>query len=515
MRRAKATTISRRSPSQSGDRLARLVILDGPGRGRKFKIGKEVVIGRSSTCEVLVDDSEVSRRHARVCAVGDGFEVADLGSHNGTAVNGVPVERATLSFGDKITLSQKVTLVLARYDSTEEELLQRQRLETLGRLATGLAHDFNNMQSVITAGLDFVLRQSGGHALAEGRMRDAVEDALRASERASELARSLMVYARADDEGHVNVDLSHICEEVLRFSQRTFESAITIRADVQPGLRTVGSSAELHQMLMNLCVNARDAMADGGTMVLCAYKQGTETHASGPPGVTEQVIITVSDTGVGMDERTREQIFEPFFTTKSARAGFGLGLASVQQIVTAHGGEILVESQSGEGTTFRVRLPAAASAGSRRADSVVPPAVILFPAGTRVLVADDESMVRRSVRRILEQAGCEVVEAADGVEVVSHYKAERRRPDVVLLDLDMPKSPGEQAIQSLRYYDPEVRILAVSGQDERKGRAYAAGANAFLPKPFSAGKLVHALYELLSGSITGELTHTDIHNLKP
>ncbi|HHH30285.1 MAG TPA: response regulator [Polyangiaceae bacterium] len=488
--------------------VARLVVLDGPGRGRKYKIAERAIIGRSSTCDVIIDDGEVSRRHAQIVSADEGFVIEDLGSRNGTVVNGVPVERGPLAIGDKIQLSERVILVLANYDPTEQEILQRQRLETLGRLAAGLAHDFNNMQAVITAGLDFVSSIPDDVTLADDRVRATLADMMRASDRASELARSLMSYARSDVDGFASVDLSTLCEEVLNFARRTFRRHVSIEAEIEADLRVIGSAAELHQLLMNLCVNANDAMPDGGTLTLTAQKVDIDSLVGAEaPASDEAVLIEVRDTGVGMDEATRKRIFEPFYSTKG-RAGFGLGLATVKEIVTAHGATMEIESSPGSGTAFRVAFAAAPPARTRRAESKPPPSgdVPRLPRGTSVLVADDQEMVRRTMQRILEEAGATVLLAEDGDEAVALYASRARRPDLVIMDLDMPNASGEEALMSLRELDPHVRVVMVSGhhEEERERRARALGVMSFLRKPFDSLELMAASLGALHDELSAD-----------
>jgi signal transduction histidine kinase/ActR/RegA family two-component response regulator len=502
--------------SKSRPLSARLVVLDGPGRGRKFTIQQEAIIGRSAGNTVIIDDGEVSRRHARI-SVGEtgGYVIEDLGSSNGTAVNGVPIRGPSpLAIGDKIQLAERIVLVVASYDPTEQELLQRQRLETLGRLAAGLAHDFNNMQAVITAGLDFVLGLDQELAVGTPRINDTLRDIVKASDRASELARSLMGYARSDSDGYHSIDVSYACEEVLRFVQRTFEKTIDVVSEIDPGLHVIGSGAELNQMLMNLCVNARDAMAEGGRLSVRVERiAGDAARDMELPVGAQLVLITIADTGVGMDDDTRSRVFEPFFTTKSARAGVGLGLATVKEIVMSHGGTLDVASLPDEGSTFRVCLPAASSPKRRRAISIsAMPKMPKLPQGTLVLIADDHEMVRRTFERILAGVGCQVVMAHDGIEVVARYAAQARRPDLVILDLDMPGASGEDAITTLRDLDPHVRILVVSGHHEeaRERTARALGAVGFLRKPFNAAVLTTAVLAALQDEVELEEEKTTL-----
>jgi signal transduction histidine kinase/ActR/RegA family two-component response regulator len=490
-----AETAPRAEAADGARYTARLLVVDGPGRGRRYKIGERATIGRSFGCEVLIEDDEVSRRHAVLTRSADGtFVIEDLGSSNGTALNGAPITRASVRMGDKIRLADKVVLMLASYDADEDVMLQRQRLETVGRLGAGLAHDFNNMQAVVTAGLDFVMRMPGATALNDERVRDALTDIMKASARASELARNLMNYAASDREGYTIVDVSRLCDEVLRFVQRTFERKVTVVSDIAPKLAVIGSSAELHQVLMNLAVNARDAMPNGGELRLRAElcESGAVVGMDVPPGL-QHVLITVSDTGVGMDADTQRRIFEPFFTTKSRERGFGLGLSMVRDIAAAHGGTVGLESVPGKGTTFRVCLPPAPSARQRRSASTPSArATPALPDGALVLVVDDEEMVRKTIGRILEGAGCRIAFARDGLEALRTYAEQPRRPDLVVIDLDMPHTSPEEAVGSLLELDPDARILLMSANSagEREGMARALRAVGFVRKPFDALELV-------------------------
>jgi len=463
------------------------------------------MIGRSIGCDVLIEEPDISRRHAKVRRnEDDTFEIEDLESSNGTSVNGVRVQKIELKLGDKIRVADTVVLTLAAYDPVEEQILQRQRLETLGRLSAGLSHDFNNMQAVITAALDFLLNLDREKSLGDERVRDALSDVVRASGRASELARNLMSYARSDRDGYAIVDVSLVCEEVLKFVERTFDRRISVVPDIQSTLSVIGSSAELHQVLMNLCVNARDALAVTGELRVSVElaTSGSITEMEIPPGL-QFVLITVEDTGVGMDEQTCARLFEPFFSTKGAKSGYGLGLAMVKDIISDHGGTIDVKSRLGEGTAFRICLPTAPSARRRRAISEPSlPSLPQMPKGSLVLVADDEEMIRKSIGRVLEQAGVQVLYANDGLEVVRVYAAQTRRPDLVLLDLHMPNATGEEAMVQLRELDPDVRVVVVSGHHggERERNTRSLGALGFVQKPFPAAKLLSAVVDGLNRS---------------
>jgi len=473
------------------------VVLAGGPVGQKHVIQSGATIGRGSEATIQLDDAEVSRAHARIEGnPASGFVVEDLGSRNGTFLNDVDVERAALQFGDRLRLGGRVLLLFTKYDSVAEEILRRQRLEALGRLAAGIAHDFNNLLGAVLASLDYV-RRFPESRLREEHIAESLDDAFIAAERASELTPRLLDFARAEH-GHELVNLSEICAEVGRLAERTFGRLIRIECDVEPNLMVLGSSTQLHQIFMNLCLNARDAMPDGGELSLFAAR----VRDPGPHQRAGDVAVTVRDTGAGMAPDVCEHIFEPFFTTKDNGAGVGLGLATVAEMVAAHGGRVEVESDRGQGSTFQVFLPDAAGAKRDLETSVTapPPAASSEPRRDKVvLVVDDERIVRRSLSRMLKLAGYVVLEAADGEEALAVYADGAPPPDLVLLDLDMPKLCGEDTQRQLRKLNPTVRVLGISGhRDAARERVFRAdGALGFLRKPWTGPELLQAMANAL------------------
>ncbi|HZO12355.1 MAG TPA: ATP-binding protein [Polyangiaceae bacterium] len=479
-----------------------LVVLEGAARGKRHVIDRECIMGRSVEADVLVDDPEVSRSHARLRRDASGpWFLEDLGSRNGTYLNNLPIKNAILAFGDKLRLGSAV-LVVSRYNPVEQRLRQRQRLETLGRLATGVTHDLNNMQQAVATSVAFLERMGPDATFGDPLVRECLTDLAAASARSSELAACLLGYARGGSDVHTEVNLSQICREVARLASRTFGHGIDVNTDVKPYLRVLGSGAELHQVIMNLCVNARDAMPRGGTLsvsatLLEAHDLGGEL-ASGP-----HVVITVTDTGTGMDATTRMSAFEPFFTTKEAGEGAGLGLAMARDIVTAHGGIIELSSEVGQGTTARVCIPAHKTAGIRAMALTKPDAeVVPLAESVRILLVEDEPLVRKSLSRVLSGAGYQVVTAADGMEGVRLY-LDGPRPQLVILDLQMPHLGGPDTLAVLRGADPGVRVLFITGQPEetveKVARAYGVGVG-LLRKPFSSEELLDAAARALKAS---------------
>ncbi|MEP7049333.1 MAG: ATP-binding protein [Pseudomonadota bacterium] len=480
---------------------ARLIAIAGAQAGRKFKIGDSAVIGRGADAAVTLEDPEISRAHARVSRSEVGaWLLEDLGSKNGTQVNGLPVKQQLLSFGDKIQVGPHVMLLFAPFDPIEDQLLQRQRLEALGRVGAGVAHDLNNMLGAISASVDYLANLPGGSALNSEQVRECFDDIRLAATQATDLTRGILKFARGRAQAHAPVDMSGLCSDVMRLIRHTFDRTIQIEADIQPALFVRGDQAELHQVLVNLCLNARDAMPRGGVLTVSA-----RAVAARAPGLPEQLnaavphlMLSVQDTGVGMDEATRSRIFEAFFTTKREGAGFGLGLATVKEVVTFHGGQIQIESSEGEGTLFLVFLPLHDTREERNNVTGAHATQVGSSRGT-ILLVDDEVVVRRSFARLLRQGGHTVIEAPDGVQAVETYAYAQPRPDLVILDLDMPVLSGEETQERLLRVDPFVRVLFVSGHDEptREAAVYSRGALGFLRKPCNVHVLLSAVSDAL------------------
>lgn len=468
----------------------RLIVLEGERIGRYVALERDVtVIGRAEDCNLRLSNPHLSRHHAEVLRRGDDLFVRDLGSSNGTRVNGRPVESEPMriQLGDKIHLGRNLLLQLAFHDPIEEQLLQRQRLETLGRLSAGVAHDFNNMLGAITSNLNFLQSLPSDVELGDVDVKESLSDVLDAAHRAAELSRRLVTYARGDVENAETVPLGQVVETVARLVRRTFGRHIDVVIELDGELWVEADPLDLHQVLMNLCLNARDAMPGGGQLTL-------EARPEAASDLGAAVIAKVTDTGHGMPERTLRRIFEPFFSTKGKR-GFGVGLSTCQDIVQRLGGTIDVESEVGKGTTFSIRLPA--TTRRRRMISTVQPTNSLTGAGLTVLVIDDEDVVRRGLTRVLTQAGHEVTLAASADEGLAAY-TRAERPDLVLLDVEMPKVSGDAALALLLDIDPDARVVMISGHrdPEREEALRSSGARGFLRKPWQADELLRVLNDV-------------------
>lgn len=484
---------------------ASLIVLVGEVPGRTFVLDEnEVLIGRVPEATICVTGSEVSRRHAviRRNPVG-GFILVDLSSRNGTRVNGVPVQQKVLEFGDKIFVGDSTVLLFTHFDQLGEQLRQAQKMESIGLLAGGVAHDFNNLLTVVLANMSFLKSLPRSSTLGDATVSAALDDAEAAGRRAIDVTRQLLAFARRGKYDERPVDVSSLIREVARLIRRTFDRGIVIDVSVEPDLVVVGDRSQLDQVIMNLFINARDAMPQGGQLLVRAT---LASHDDLPLPLKINagrsfVAISVQDTGVGMSAEIRAHAFEPFFTTKQSSTGTGLGLATVYGIVKNHGGDVTIDSQPGQGSTFKVFLPHAPqeSASSRLVRTEQPASEPPISHGL-VLIVDDDDLVRRGAKRLLQKLGYTVLEACDGLEAVDCYKSNGSEIALVLLDLVMPRMNGEQTFFALKELDPDVRVLVTSGytDEDRAQRISAAGAGGFIQKPYDASGLAQAMAAVFS-----------------
>ena len=481
---------------------AHLVEVVGPQPGRRHLPDPGFLIGRSSTCDHEVNEAEVSRRHCRIFKRGEQYVVEDLGSRNGTYVNGQRTEGArVLGFGDRIQVGRQTVLLLAHHDPLRDAVLQRQKMEALGQLGAGIAHDLNNLLGVLTSTLQHLQELDPQRTLGDDDVVECHEDLSAAVRSAADMTRRLVGFARRSSSPEAKLlDVTHLCSEVARLIRRTCPQSIEVQTRLEPAVMARGEPGELHQVLMNLCLNARDAMPDGGVLAIEAEQVEASEVVDAPFRPNQTLVrLSVSDTGHGMDHSTRDRIFEPFFTTKSGPSGTGLGLSAVYEIVTSHGGHICVDSEPGQGARFHVYLPAASGPTSRRDEREQWFQTSERPnKAARVLLVDDQDLVRRAAGRLLRAAGHQVLLAGGGAEAIEQYVA-GARPDVVILDLDMPGMPGDVCWRRLQDVDPGVKVVFLSGScDEgRRRRLLSDGALAFLHKPVDADVLRDAIQKAL------------------
>jgi PAS domain S-box-containing protein len=361
----------------------------------------------------------------------------------------------------------------------EHRLAQAQRLESVGQLAGGVAHDFNNLLSVILTCVGFATRELP----LDHPVRDDVEEIGRAADRAAALTRQLLMFSRREVVKPEVLDVGGLLRDLERLLNRTLSERIALRITVGPDLLPVlADRAQLEQVLVNLAVNARDAMPDGGTLAIAVA------------GVSDGVRITVVDDGTGMAEEVRDRAFEPFFTTKDPGQGTGLGLATVHGIVTDSGGTVDIDSAPGKGTSVAIFLP-----GCREeVRSPEPPAEPgeHAPSTARVLVVEDQEPVRRQACRILAAHGYEVTEAPGGEEALAGWE----RVDVLVTDVVMPGMTGQQLAQVAVERNPDLRVVYMSGHTEDVLVRNGARARnlAFVQKPFTRATLLRAVEDALA-----------------
>ena len=374
----------------------------------------------------------------------------------------------------------------------EAQLRESQKMEAVGRLAGGVAHDFNNLLCAILGYADLALMD----ARESSTVRDEIEEIRKAAQRAAQLTKQLLAFGRRQIRRPTRIDVDDVVRDTDRLLTQLLGAHIQLLTQpLAAGAVVHMDPSELDQILVNLAVNARDAMPHGGTVSIETARSSLP-GATPAAGVTDCVLLTVTDSGCGIDAETLPHIFEPFFTTKGD-AGTGLGLSTVYGIVKQNGGQIEVESTVGGGTRFRVYLPASARGVT---DAPTPTHATPTSVNTAtVLLAEDESGVRMLARRIMERAGFTVLEARHGADALLLWRQHADEIDVVVTDLVMPEMGGRALAEALRESDPDLPVLFMSGysDDEVTRRGVTDARIAFLAKPFTANSLVEALREAL------------------
>jgi two-component system cell cycle sensor histidine kinase/response regulator CckA len=380
----------------------------------------------------------------------------------------------------------------------EEQLLQSQKMEAVGHLASGVAHDFNNILMVIM-GYGTMLKSD--QALDEPQ-RHKAELIMDAAEKASQLTRNLLAFGRKQQIKPRLADINDIVRHVQQFLVRIIGEDVQLRTDIAPDvLPALVDSGQIEQVLINLATNARDAMPKGGLLTIetrlrLVGSPLADNSGSGCPG--RYACISVSDTGIGMDENTKSRIFEPFFTTKEVGKGTGLGMPIVFGIVKQHNGFIDISSELHAGTTFTVSIPLA-NLQTAVAEETSPPPVP--PKGNKetILVVEDDDPVRSLMQQILSDDGYQVLLASDGHEGVETFMAHRDRIRLVLMDLVMPHMNGKEAADRMREIDHDVRILYTSGytMDIIESRDALVEEGSLLVKPVSPPELLRRVAEAL------------------
>jgi PAS domain S-box-containing protein len=377
----------------------------------------------------------------------------------------------------------------------EEQFLRVQRLESIGMLAAGIAHDLNNVLAPI--GMAVPLLRNSRSEPAELRVLRTLESS---AERGSSLVRQILGFAHGVSGAPQLVQMKHLLRDITEMIVETFPKSVVldelIPRDLWP---VVANPTQIHQVLLNLCVNARDAMPQGGRLRLTAENVSLDAEQAAAIGGARPgawVMLHVEDSGTGIAAEVLPRIWEPFFTTKGAGKGTGLGLPTVRGIVETHGGFMTVESELGRGTVFRVYLPAAESAVTAAPGAAASTATKGH--GETILFADDERAIREIVEPTLNYGGYKVVLAEDGAQATEIFRAQPDRFALVVTDLDMPVVDGATFARNVRSLRPAMKVLALSGLEKRAGDVkWEDFADEFLQKPFAADELLAAVERLL------------------
>ena len=441
------------------------------------------------------------------------YAVADATSHAEIAERGVctPYEKELLrgngtrvavlfgaaAFADNPDEGVAFVLDLTDRKKLEQQFFRAQRMESIGTLAGGIAHDLNNVLAPILLAVGVLKAEIHDVALAE--MIDTVESA---AERGAALVQQVLSFARGVEGRQVQVDPIRMLRDVVKVARDTFPRSISVHFESPEGAWNVlGDPSQIHQVFMNLVVNARDAMPGGGTLTLQMENvvlDDTYAAMNLDARAGNFVMVTVSDTGGGIAPGLRERIFEPFFTTKEVGKGTGLGLSTALAITKGHGGFIHLYSELGRGSQFKIYLPADSSSvasGDARVESKHLPR----GHGELIMIVDDEASVRAVARATLERFGYRALLASNGAEAVALFAVNRSEIAAVLTDMAMPIMDGPATIIALKSIDPQVKIIGSSGLtfNGAEAKAGAAGVSRFVPKPYTAETLLRTLAEIL------------------
>lgn len=454
------------------------------------------VIGRDLK-DVIYKNSLVQFSEAKRAVVGSGEWQGELRQLTKDDKEIIVESRWTLVRDDR---GEPKAVLVINTDVTdkrkiEAQFLRAQRMESIGTLASGIAHDFNNLLSPILMSIRLlqarITDEDGQRLLALLQM---------SAERGAGLVKQVLSFAKGVEGERIALQPRHLIKEIVKILKDTLPKSIEVEFATSDDLSVVaGDATQLHQVLMNFCVNARDAMPGGGKLTIKAENVHIDDNYArmnleAKPGPF--VLITIADSGMGISPKIINRIFEPFFTTKEHGKGTGLGLSTALGIVKGHGGFINVYSEPGRGTQFKIYLPAVETPFKTQADSLVS---LRVGRGELILVVDDEIAIREITKGTLEAYGYRALTAADGTEAVALYAQHKDEISVVLTDVMMPYMDGPATIRALQKMNPNVKIIASSGLSEhaRVFEASNAGVKAFLSKPYTAERLLEAIGDVL------------------
>lgn len=383
----------------------------------------------------------------------------------------------------------------------EEQFLHTQRLESLGTLASGIAHDLNNILTPILASVQLLPLKLNNLDQQSQQLLDILKNS---AQRGANLVNQILAFTRGVEGKRVVLSITNLIEEVESMVTQTLPKSIEILTNITPDVGTVvGDMTQLHQIIMNLCVNARDAMPEGGTLKITVQNQTVDPEIARKyldAHAGEYVSVTVADTGIGMSSETLARIFDPFFTTKAVGKGTGLGLSAVLGIVKSHGGFIDVQSTPQRGSQFQVFLPVSMTTSSP---------VQIDPKSWQgnqelILVVDDEDAICKIIKSALEAYHYRVLTASNGVEALTLAAEHSQELSCVLIDMMMPTLDGAATLAPLQRLNPDLKVIAMSGLStlENQTQVNQLGFQSFLPKPFSTENLLQTLHQTIAAIAT-------------
>jgi PAS domain S-box-containing protein len=488
-----------------------IYVQDLAGRIVFWNKGAERLYGWPAAYVIGHEPVELFRIAAREVEVVERL-VRETGSWSGEVV------KATAS-GSLVTVDCRVTLLrdpggkprsvlvidtdITERKALEQQFLRAQRLDSIGTLAGGIAHDLNNMLMPIIMGTTLLKRLD----VDERRLR-TIDNIARSAHRGAELVKQVLSFARGVAGARISVRPDQVVNEVTAMAESTFPKNIALETDIAEDIRfIVGDPTQINQVLLNLCVNARDALPNGGRIVITARNIDVDDKFAvshgGVAGGT-YVLLEVSDNGTGMTKEIMDRIFEPFFTTKELGKSTGLGLSTTFGIIRGHGGFLNVYSELGRGSVFRTYFPAEVAEAAGAAASLGTAAADALPRGhgELILVVDDDVSILSMTRETLEEFGYTVVTAEDGLQALGVYTERQSDIALVLTDMMMPVMGGSALITALQRLDPKVKIVAASGlsTSEVVARTSSAGVRHFLVKPYSAEIMLATIFDMLRKS---------------
>ncbi|MEN8207839.1 MAG: response regulator [Candidatus Fermentibacteria bacterium] len=392
-----------------------------------------------------------------------------------------------------IVIARDVTVQM----EMERRLFQQQKMEAIGQLAGGIAHDFNNLLVGILGYAELLKKEHSG----AGNVSKAADVIIAAVHRGSELTRQLLGYARMGKHQINRIDFGQCIRNVNDLLKRTLDQRIKVVLDLEEGIYVKGDSSQIEQVILNLAVNARDAMPEGGELKFSLKRETVPaeiTNGRQEGGPLELAVLKTADTGSGIPVENHERIFEPFFTTKDEE-GTGMGLATVYGIVANHGGWVDVESQSGSGAIFSVYLPLDKTGETEENEDSWLPERPSDGRGHTILVVDDESVVVATLTDLLSEIGYGVIPVPNGKRAIEVFSSDPGSFDAVVLDLSMPEMDGKECFERLRDIDPGVKVILITGfsRDGRVQELLDMGVKGFLQKPFRLKKLAAVLTDLI------------------